>query len=52
MIIENTLELSIPVERAWLLLLDIPFVAPCLPGTQLTRAVDETTFERQRPLCP
>lgn len=45
MIIENTLELSIPVERAWLLLLDIPFVAPCLPGTQLTRAIDETTFE-------
>ena len=43
--IENTLNLSIPPEKAWLLLLDIPFVAPCLPGTELTKIIDERTYE-------
>jgi len=47
MIIENELEIAVPVERAWLLLLDIPFVAPCLPGTSLTTVVDERTYEGQ-----
>lgn len=43
--IENTLSLSLPPDEAWRLLLDIPFVAPCLPGTELTQVVDERTFE-------
>lgn len=43
--IENALSLSLPPDEAWRLLLDIPFVAPCLPGTELTRIVDERTFE-------
>lgn len=45
MIIENTLNLGLPPEDAWRTLLNIPFVAPCLPGTKLTKAVDERTFE-------
>ena len=45
MIIENGLDLNLPPDRAWPLLLDIPFVAPCLPGTELIRAVDDRTFE-------
>lgn len=45
MLIENALELPIPVEQAWPVLLDIPFVAPCLPGTKLTRIVDDATYE-------
>ncbi|MBO6947444.1 MAG: SRPBCC family protein [Rhodospirillales bacterium] len=43
--IENTLTLSLPPEDAWKLLLDIPYVAPCLPGTELTEIIDERTFE-------
>jgi len=43
--IENSLDLSIPPEDAWHLLLDIPFVAPCLPGAELTKVIDERTFE-------
>lgn len=45
MIIENGLDLNLPPDRAWPLLLDIPFVAPCLPGTELTQMVDDRTFE-------
>lgn len=45
MLIENEFELSVPVADAWPLLLDIPFVAPCLPGTSLSRVVDDTTYE-------
>ena len=43
--IENQFELALPADEAWPLLLDIPFVAPCLPGTTLTAVVDETTYE-------
>lgn len=43
--IENTLALSLPPDEAWKLLLDIPYVAPCLPGTELTEIVDAQTFE-------
>lgn len=43
--IENALDLPLPVDQSWPLLLDIPFVAPCLPGTELTKIVDDTTFE-------
>lgn len=43
--IENSLDLALPPDHAWPLLLDIPFVAPCLPGTQLTKTIDERTFE-------
>ncbi|MGJ3259533.1 MAG: SRPBCC family protein [Rhodospirillales bacterium] len=43
--IDNSLILPLPPEDAWRILLDIPFVAPCLPGTELTKVVDERTFE-------
>lgn len=43
--IENALELSLPPDDAWPILLDIPFVAPCLPGTQLTGVIDDATYE-------
>ncbi len=45
MIINNTLDLSLAPDDAWRTLLNIPYVAPCLPGTQLTEVVDERTFE-------
>ncbi|MEK9673282.1 MAG: SRPBCC family protein [Rhodospirillaceae bacterium] len=43
--IENTLTVPLPPADALPVLLDIPFVAPCLPGTDLTREVDARTFE-------
>ena len=32
MIIENTLDLGLAPDDAWRTLLNIPYVAPCLPG--------------------
>ena len=43
--IDNTLDLSLAPDDAWRTLLNIPYVAPCLPGTKLTEVVDERTFE-------
>lgn len=34
--IENDFRVAAPIEQAWALLTDIPAIAPCLPGAQLT----------------
>jgi len=34
--IENDFRVAAPIERAWSLLTDIPAIAPCLPGAELT----------------
>lgn len=34
--IENDFRVAAPIERAWALLTDIPAIAPCLPGAELT----------------
>lgn len=45
MIINNTLNISLAPDDAWRTLLNIPYVAPCLPGTQLTTVIDDRTYE-------
>ncbi len=42
--IENDFRVSAPIEKAWALLTDIPAIAPCLPGAELT-GQDGDTFE-------
>jgi carbon monoxide dehydrogenase subunit G len=34
--LENDFHVKVPVERAWEVLTDIPEIAPCMPGAQLT----------------
>jgi len=34
--IENEMHVGVPIEEAWRLLTDIPAIAPCLPGAELT----------------
>jgi uncharacterized protein len=34
--IDNSFVVPLPVEQAWPLLLDVPAIAPCLPGAELT----------------
>ena len=41
--IESELALPMPPEEAWRVLLDIPFMAPCIPGAELTDMPDERT---------
>lgn len=38
---------DIPADRdtAWAVLLDIPRIAPCMPGAELTEVVDERTYK-------
>lgn len=42
--IENTFAVQVPPERAWDLLTDVPRVAPCMPGAELTEVVDTATY--------
>lgn len=42
MIVRNAFRLSMPVEQAWPLLLDVPTIAGCVPGAELTSASDNT----------
>ena len=43
--IEQTVEVDAPLERVWALVNDVPRIAPCMPGAQLTNVVDERTYE-------
>jgi carbon monoxide dehydrogenase subunit G len=41
----KTFQVKEPIERVWLFLSDPRKVAPCLPGAQITEAVDDKTFK-------
>lgn len=42
--IENAFRVDLPVAEAWTTLLDIPAVAPCMPGAELLGTDGERTF--------
>jgi uncharacterized protein len=44
MLINNNFEVPLPPAQAWKLLMDIPRIAPCMPGAELTGVVDENTY--------
>lgn len=44
MLIENDFEVAVPVDRVWALFEDIPQVAACLPGTELTDQVGDDDY--------
>jgi carbon monoxide dehydrogenase subunit G len=41
----NAFEVPAPPERAWELLMDVPRVIPCMPGTELTETVDDSSWK-------
>jgi uncharacterized protein len=43
--LENSFEVPAPPEQAWDLLMDVPRVIPCMPGAELTEAVDDSTWK-------
>ena len=45
MLIKNEFEVAAPVEQVWAFFGDIPQVASCLPGTELTADLGDDTFE-------
>src|SRR5205807_2311864 len=44
MLIENEFEVAAPLEAVWKHMQNIPRIAPCLPGAELT-AVDGDTYK-------
>jgi len=42
---DNAFDVPLPPERAWALLMDIPRIAPCMPGAELTEIVDPQNYK-------
>ena len=42
---ENSFEVPLPLGDAWHVLLDVPRMAKCLPGAELTETVDARTYK-------
>ena len=42
---DNSFTVPLPPRDAWKVLLDIPRVAPCMPGAELTEVIDERTYK-------
>ena len=42
---ENSFSVSVPLDQAWAKLLDVPTVAPCVPGAELTEVVSQTEYK-------
>jgi hypothetical protein len=47
MLIKNEFEVAQPVEKVWQFFGDIPQVAACLPGTELTSDLGDDSYEGQ-----
>ena len=45
MLIKNDFEVAAPVDRVWKFFDDIPQVAACLPGTELTKELGDDKYE-------
>ncbi len=42
---DNSFEVPLPPAEAWVVLMDIRRIAPCMPGAELTEAVDDKTYK-------
>jgi hypothetical protein len=42
---DNAFTVPLPPRDAWKVLLDIPRIAPCMPGAELTEVIDERTYK-------
>lgn len=43
--LENRFEVPLSPDRAWKVLLDVPRIAPCLPGAELTEALGDDRYK-------
>lgn len=43
--LENSFTVPAPPDVAWAILLDVPRIAPCMPGAELTETVGERTYK-------
>jgi len=47
MVIEDAFDVAAPIERTWPVLMDVPRVAGCIPGAQITEVIDPKTYRAQ-----
>ena len=45
MLIENTFDVSAPIDQVWSYLLNVEKVVPCMPGAELTETIDERNWK-------
>jgi uncharacterized protein len=43
--LKHEFEIPTNIDHAWQVLLDVPRIAPCLPGAELTKIIDERNFK-------
>ena len=46
---DNSFDVPLSQAKAWALLMDIPRIAPCMPGAELTEIVDPRNFKGKLP---
>ncbi len=42
---DNSFHVPVPLDEAWVLLMDIERITPCVPGAELSEVVDDKTFK-------
>src|SRR5580693_10511363 len=42
---DNSFDVPLPPAQAWALLMDIPRIAPCMPGAELTEILDPQNYK-------
>jgi len=42
---DNSFDVPLPPAQAWAVLLDVPRIAPCMPGAELTEIVDRQNYK-------
>jgi carbon monoxide dehydrogenase subunit G len=42
---DNSFDVPLPPPEAWNVLMDIPRIAPCMPGAELTEVAGDTTYK-------
>lgn len=45
MLIESTFDVAAPVDEVWKFITDVPRVAPCMPGAELTEVVGDGSYK-------
>lgn len=45
MLIETEFDVAAPIEAVWDHLVDVPRIAPCMPGAELTETLDDGTYK-------
>ena len=43
--IKNTFQVAASLKKAWVILLDVPRITPCMPGAELTEMINDKSYK-------